>query len=520
MDTDLSNCESEPIRFPGSVQPHGALLVLDDKSQMVEAASESCDAILGLSPKKILGQHIRNVLDPNVTANLTILQNGDLSALVLTSFNGRDLSVRARSNANGQILIDIEPVGDATLSSQLPYRCRQAITCLRGHTDVETITHEAARLVRDITGFDRVMIYRFDEMWNGQIIAEACASAFKPYLGLHFPAYDLPKQAREMFKSTSGIHHLTDVCYIPSPLLARGDRQLIDLGQSRLRSVSPMHIEYLKNMGVRASMVGSLVVEGALWGLVNCHHKSGPKYFGVQERDALGWLCEDIASLLEARLIRQKQQIQAELARRRRRLAVKIREVGFQSLMLLEEGKDLLSVVNADGFALLVGDVILTIGSVPTKNQIGEIQRQRKELAGNCLLFHTNELQRDLQVKQVDNAVAGALFVSIPCQPEVTMIWFRVERSQTVTWGGNPLQAHQIDEYGRISPRKSFEKFMTLISGKSLPWTAWELDSTAELGSLIDIENATACLYSPPPWRGRGWGSGGGEALSHVFAKV
>ena len=486
MDTDLLSCESEPIRFPGSVQPHGALLVLDAKSRVIEAASESCYAILGLSPEKILGQHISNVLDPNVTANLTIQQ--DLSPLVLVTLNGRELSVRAHGNANGQVLIDIEPVGDATLSSHLLYRCRQAITCLRGHTDVLSITHEAARLVREITGFDRVMIYRFDEEWNGQIIAEACASAFKPYLGLHFPAYDLPKLAREMFKSTSGIHHLTDVCYIPSPLVARGDKQLIDLGQSRLRSVSPLHIEYLKNMGVRATMVGSLVVEGALWGLVSCQHKSGPKYFGVRERDALGWLCEDIASLLEGRLIRQKQVIQAELASRRRRLVDKIREVGFQSLMLLEEGKDLLGVVNADGFALWVDGVVLAIGRVPSTDQIGEIQRRREELAGNRLLFHTNELQRDLQVDQVDNTVAGALFVSIPCQPEVTMIWFRVERSQTVTWAGNPQQAHMVDEYGRISPRKSFEKFMTLISGKSLPWTVDELDSTAELGSLIEIE--------------------------------
>ena len=229
INTDISNCESEPIRFPGAVQPHGALLVLDAKSRVVEAASESCDALLGLKPEKMLGQHIGHVLGESVAAELLTLQNGDVSPLVSMSLNGRELTVREHSNANGQVLIDIEPVGDATLASHLPYRCRQAITSLRGHDDVLSVTQEAARLVQNITGFDRVMVYRFDEMWNGQVIAESCIRTIEPYLGLHFPASDIPKQARELFKS-SGIRLIADVCYTPSSLIARGDNQLIDLG--------------------------------------------------------------------------------------------------------------------------------------------------------------------------------------------------------------------------------------------------------------------------------------------------
>jgi signal transduction histidine kinase/GAF domain-containing protein len=484
---DISNCESEPIRFPGAIQPHGALLVLDAKSRVVEAASESCDTLLGRPAEKMLGQHIFHVLDPNVVAQLLALQNGDVSPLVLMSLKGRELSVRSHSNANGQVLVDIEPVSEDRLSSHFLYLCRQGITSLRHHTNVESITQEAARLVQNITGFDRVMIYRFDEAWNGQVIAESCTNALEPYLGLHFPASDIPQQARELFKS-SRVRLISDVNYTPSSLMARGDHQLIDLGISSLRSVSPVHIAYLKNMGVCATMVGSLVVEGALWGLVSCQHKSGIKYLGVQERDALGWLCEDIASLIEGRLIRQKQVIQAELALRRRRLVDKIREVDFQALMQLDEGKDLQGVVNADGFAVQFDDVIGVVGHAPSTGQIGDMLRRRRELAGDSALFFTHALCHDLDMEHVDGGVAGALFVCLPGKPAVTMIWFRKERAQTVTWGGDPHQPHTTDEDGRMLPRKSFEQFLTIVSGKSLPWSAEELDSAAELGSLIEIE--------------------------------
>ena len=455
---------------------------------MVVAASASCEAILGWPPEQLLGQNIRQYLDAGAAVDLLTRQHGAVSPLVWVSLNDRKLSARAHTNTNGHVLIDIEPVGDAALASRLLYRCRDGMASLRAHTQMGLITHEAAGLVRDVTGFDRVMIYRFDENWNGQVIAEACSDNVLPYLGLHFPASDIPKQARELFKS-SRIRLIADVGYTPSSLLARGDAQQIDLGLSSLRSVSPVHLEYLKNMGVDATMLGSLVVDGSLWGLVSCQHKSGPKYVGVQERDALGWLCEDIASLLEGRLIRQKQERQVELAMRRRQLVDKIRSMDIQSLMQLDEGKDLLGVVDADGFALQAGDVTWVVGCVPTPDQIRQIQSRRSERFGDCVQFSTNELQHEFEVGQLDGGVAGALFVSLASQPKVTLIWFRNEQSQTVKWGGNPEQPHWADDQGRMSPRKSFAQFLTVISGKSLPWTADELDSAAELGSLIEIES-------------------------------
>jgi len=485
--SDILSCDSEPIRFPGAVQPHGALLVLDAQSLTVEAASESCQTILGVSPERMLGQPADHFLAASVLGDLLTPADDKLWPLVPLELNGRSWTARSHRNTNGQWLIDIEPPGDGSVPDKLHYQCRQAIAHLRTFSDITPIINAAADLVRDLTGFDRVMIYQFDKDWNGEVIAEACIDNIEPYLGLHFPASDIPSQARELFKS-SRIRQISDALYEPSALITRGDGRSIDLGGSSLRSVSPIHIEYLKNMGVGGTLVGSLVVEGALWGLLSCQHKSGPRYFSAPERDTLGWLCEDLASLIQGRLIRQRRELELDLVMRRRRLVEMIRQIDFRILMRQGRSSELLSVVNADGFALQIDDDIQVIGYTPSTQQIKQLQQRRRERVGDPALFSTNSIQQDLDVEYVDGGVAGALFVSVPGKPEVGMIWFRLEQIHTVRWSGNPDQAHVADATGRLSPRQSFALYLTTVSGTSLPWIPEELASASELGSLIEIE--------------------------------
>lgn len=484
---DIFNCEDEPIRFPGAVQPHGALLVLDAQSGRVEAASESCQSILGTSPAAMLGQPVTEFLAaPAVQALLT--DPGDaLWPLVPLPINGQAWTARSHRNTSGQWLIDMEPPRDGSVPEQMHYQCRQAIAHLRTLSDLTQIIHTAANLVRDITGFDRVMVYQFDKDWNGEVIAEACVDTIEPYLGLHFPASDIPAQARELFKS-SRIRQISDAAYQPSALIARGDGRAIDLGRSSLRSVSPIHIEYLENMGVSSTLVGSLVVEGALWGLLSCQHKHGPMYFSAPERDTLGWFCEDLASLIQGRLIRQRRELELDLVMRRRRLVELIRQIDFRILMRQGRTSELLAVVNADGFALQIDDDIQVVGRTPSTQQIQQLQQRRREQPGNPALYSTHAIQKDLGLAQVDGGVAGALFVSVPGKPEIGMIWFRLEQIHTVRWSGNPEKAHVADASGRLSPRQSFALYLTTVSGTSLPWIAEELASASELGSLIEIE--------------------------------
>jgi PAS domain S-box-containing protein len=485
---DISNCETEPIRFPGAVQPHGALLVLSACSGIIEAASDSCATLLGLSAESLLRQPLSNLVGYAVQSELLLGPLKGLQPLVPISLNGKALCSRSSSNESGQILVDIEAIApDAEQVAGRIAKCRQDIATLRRLRDIGLIAQAAADLFRNVTEFDRVMIYRFDEDWNGAVVAESRIDGIDPYLGLNFPASDIPGQARTLFQS-SKVRQIPDVRYVPSALICLGDGKAIDLGLSSLRSVSPIHIEYLENMEVRSTLVGSLVVEGRLWGLLSCQHKSAAKYFGTAEREALGWVCEDIAALLETTTIRQRWEREHSLSVRRRKLVDAIREFDFKTLMQLGGSTDLLEVVAADGFALVVEDSIQTTGITPGADRIRELQRRRHERAASPTLFSSHALSHDLELADAGDGVAGALFVSLRGKPETTMIWFRNERSYSVRWGGDPDHPHFADESGRMSPRKSFAQFLQDIRGRSLAWSPEELESAKELGSLIEIE--------------------------------
>jgi PAS domain S-box-containing protein len=477
---DTKNCETEPIRFPGSVQPHGVLLVL--QAGIIEAASASAETHLGLDAKSLLGQPLHKIFGTALESTMQAVQfDGQLIPFTL---NAKNFIARPVHRDNGQILLDIEP-GYAAM--QIQYQCRRDIAALRSLTDVAGISHLAANLLRDMTGFDRVMIYRFDAAWNGEVIAEACAAHVEPYLGLNFPASDIPKQARDLFQS-SKIRLIPDVRFTPSALLARCDLAPIDLGGSDLRSVSHLHIKYLNNMEVRATLVGSLLVEGRLWGLVSCQHKNDAKYFCPEQRDALGWFFADISAHIEATLIRQTLERENQLALLRRNLVNTARDIDIRVLMHQGMNSELLAVVGADGFALLVEDTIQCTGKTPDPASIRELQKNRQKLDGNPDLYASNALSRDLGLKDDGNGVAGALFISASRQPNISMIWFRTERQHTVRWGGDPEQAHVTDKSGRLSPRKSFAEFIMNVRGESLDWSAEELDSASEFGSLIGVE--------------------------------
>jgi light-regulated signal transduction histidine kinase (bacteriophytochrome) len=241
---DLTNCETEPIRYSGSVQPHGALLVVEQASGRIEAASESCATILGLPAKQLLGQSLGSQLGPDVEKSL-LAEPGVTQPLIPLTLNGRKFSAHSLRNETSQTLIEIESgEQDASAVDGLTHMHRTGLDAMRQLSGVAKITQAAAELVRAMTGFDQVMIYRFDKAWNGEIIAEAVAEGVTPYLGLNFPASDIPKQARELFQLCK-VRSIPDVLYTPSDLLARTDCHTIDLGRSGLRSVSPIHIEYL-----------------------------------------------------------------------------------------------------------------------------------------------------------------------------------------------------------------------------------------------------------------------------------
>ncbi len=484
---DTTDCENEPIRFPGAVLPHGALLVLSPGERTIEAVSESCADVLGVFPDRLLGHPLDEILDATHVDDLLATATSGVRRLCAMSIEGRALTARAHRNGSGQTLVDIEPEGEARDShADILYALRRGIDRLRNLDDVLTIAQTAAELIRDVAGYDRVMMYRFDAAWNGEVLAEARAPQLKPYLGLNFPASDIPKQARDLFQNM-GVRIIVDVHCAPSPLIGSGEPRSIDLGASSLCNVSPIHIQYLTNMGVEATLVGSLVVDGRLWGLVSCHHESGPKYLGPAVRDMLRWACEDIAALLGATQTRRLREREQQLSALRQSLVERIRSTDFESLIRDGGSAALTGVVGTDGFALLVRDEVHACGVTPARDQIRRLQRLREERAPDRTFFASSALARDLG-EDGGGGIAGALFVSVPRFPEVAMVWFRRERRHTVRWGGDPDQPHLTGSDGQLTPRTSFDLFLQDIAGTSLDWTPEEQASARELGSLIEIE--------------------------------
>jgi light-regulated signal transduction histidine kinase (bacteriophytochrome) len=488
MDASRSHCDTDSVRLVSAILPHGALLVLDGESGHIEAASESCKMLLGLNPAEILGRPIAAVLPSLTLARLCSGLGPDLQPLIPLSRAGHELRVRAHRNAADQLLVDIEPAGEDFASVHgTVYERRRTFAAVRRLQEIPRIAHAACELVRDLTGFDRVLVYRFDADWNGEVIGEDCDAEIEPYLGLWYPASDIPLPAREL-ALTAHPRQIPDARYSPSALMARGSARSIDLGASSLRSVAASHVTYLHHMGVRATLVGSLLVDGGLWGLVMCHHRRSPKYLGPAVRDAVEWLCQDLAALIQVTQTEQRRARALNLSLRRRNLADRLRVVDFKALMRQPDGISLLEVVAADGFALLEEESLNTLGSTPSLTRIRELALRRRERDGAETLYATSSLTREMALEDAADGVAGALFVSLHDRPDCTLIWFRDERRLPVYWGGDIESARQIDEHGRMVPRASFARFLQEIRGRSVPWSVEELDSAAELGSLIEIE--------------------------------
>ncbi|MCF8167310.1 MAG: GAF domain-containing protein, partial [Rhodoferax sp.] len=485
---DTSFCEAEPIRFPGAVQPHGALLVLDAVSGIIEAASESCQHVIARDAAELLGRHLACVLGPAAKKLLSATASDAPQPLLPLTLGGQPVTARRLPTANGQCLIDIEPGrADFSVSDQFLYQMRAGLEGLRRLEASAEVCNAAATLIAQLTGLDQVMIYRFDTQWNGEIIAEAIVPGVESYLGLHFPASDIPKQARELFK-VCRVRLITDVDYVPSTLLARADARAIDLGLSSLRSVSPLHIQYLKNMGVRATLVCALVVRDQLWGLVSCQQKKDSWYCSPVERDALGWLCQDLSALLETRLQSELSAHTQALTLRRRTLIDAVRLLEFGELMRPHNNADLLAVVGSDGFALMVDTAIQATGVTPDPDRIRALNQSRLMRYPNANPYASHALANDLGIDPGDAGVAGAVFITVGRQPVTTMIWFRRERRQTLAWGGDPTQAHLADAGGRLTPRTSFAQYLQEITGKSEEWLPEELQSAGELIALVEIE--------------------------------
>lgn len=488
---DLTTCDREPIHIPGSIQPHGILFGLAGDLRILSVSANVAQH-LGHDPRGILGGPLSRLLDtPSCRAVAAAVGAGagGPGQLVHLSALGAAAPLRALVHTTPDgILLEVElappPAGQSWANpsaAELLQRFDGATRRLQAATDVATICTDLAEEVRRLTGYDRVKVYRFAADWNGEVIAESNRGNMPSYLGLHFPATDIPVQARALFARYPE-RQIPDVGYTPVPLVGIGSAPL-DLSQAMLRSVSPVHVEYLQNMGVGASMSLSIMRQGALWGVVACHNAT-PHYLPPESRQA---------SLLLAQLAAWQLAVTEDADIARRSVGVKaVERILLQASTsghdyreaLFGHGGELLDLLRASGFALCHGSSVTTLGETPPDEALHDLLGW---LAGKGAdLFETDHLAGHYpQAAQLGGA-AGLLAVSLGGASKNLMVWFRPELARDVTWGGNPAKpAEPGAAQVRLSPRKSFAAWTERVYGHSRPWEAYEVAAANSLRDMI-----------------------------------
>lgn len=494
---DLTNCDREPIHIPGAIQPHGVLLALDENSDVV-MGSVNCDRMLGRPVADLLGHSARSVVGAVAAAAIAEALAGDDLGTPLRvdlpagagDLAGAEVDLVVH-RSGGRAVVEMVPVSGPQPSQAVSYRsARSAMTRLTGTSTTAELCQQLAAEIRQLTGFDRVMVYRFDEEWNGEVIAEERRDDLNPFLGLHYPATDIPAQARRLY-TVNWTRMISDIQYTPvslEPVLDPATGAPLDLSHSVLRSVSPIHVEYLSNMGVGASMSVSMVKDDLLWGLVACHHYSGPLRVSYDAQSAAEFLGRTASQLIDDRERRDSHtdELHASVVLSRITAALAADPRPVYDAVLADPR--LLDLVDATGVALYVDGRLLTHGQTPDADTLHRIAARLGAGDGRATASHYLA-GLDPDFADVADVAAGALHIGNG--PERWMMWLRPEVLKTVEWGGDPTNkalAAAEDPSVRLSPRKSFEKWAQVVSGRTTAWHRWQVDVVETLRQHLSSE--------------------------------
>ena len=468
---NLTICDQEPITFLEQIQGFGFLLAMSNDWSIVRASANLAE-VLGLEPAKAFGKRLDRILGAEAVgalrksmASLTALGNQRIFGVELLPGRGLfDLNLHL---AGDLMVMEGEPANGDPAETVAMVRAMMAR--LARATTVQDFHQDAARQLRALVGFDRVMIYRFRADGAGEVIAESTDSGVDSFLGLHYPASDIPRQARALYLRNP-FRIIADVGAVPVDLLpALGPTVApLDLSLAIMRSISPVHIEYLRNMGVGASLSLSIVVDGQLWGLIACHH-IGPRLPGFPARTAAELFAAMYSMGLESRLHLSD----ALEEQRARELADRLMTAIAGNDALLMDAHWLADMTNgmiaSDGIAIVRADQVASTGATPGRDETLALAR-RLDSASPSRVFDTDHLA-GLHASASGRA-AGMLSIPISRTPRDYILLFRREQLQTIRWGGDPTKALEATPDGlRLSPRKSFAAFGETVRGHSLAFS-------------------------------------------------
>ncbi|MBL8305438.1 MAG: GAF domain-containing protein [Rubrivivax sp.] len=502
---DLSNCERELIHLAGSVQPHGALLLVQEGTLTVLQASSNCAALLGVAAETLLERPLTALggdLAQQVVALAGTLAEEPASLLgtvaPVAGAATRRVEGALHRAPEGGLVLELEvfdpapglPTAPHLAGAALHARLAEAAQRFTAAPSVGALTDAIASEVRDLTGYDRVMVYRFDTDGHGKIVSEARDPRLESLLGHHYPASDIPQRARELYLRNR-VRLLVDVDYEPQalmPPLRPDNGRPLDMSMCQLRSMSPLHLQYLRNMGVTGTLVASLVREGRLWGLIAAHHYS-PRHLRVSMRAAVDLLAEVASTRIASIEHYAHTQVALMVQRLEQRLVEATATEGDWRLALFRNPQTLLQPLEATGAALFQGSEIFTTGEVPSTPELRALCRWVDTQAGGESPFSCSSVGKvHPPLASLTPTASGVIAVKLSNAQADYLMWFRKEQLLTVTWAGDPHKPMEGDDPLQLSPRRSFAAWSEIVRGTAMPWTKRESIMARAIGAaLVDI---------------------------------
>lgn len=491
----LTLCDREAIHAPGAVQPHGALLALDRASFRIVHAGGDTLALLGARPQALLGTDARALLSGEHAQKLAGLANDfSLRSRAVHPFSlageaGRSVDSDVIVYRSGDLLVlELDPRREAAPDNPLPV----LHTMLRGVHQADSMPRCCQAIVdevRRVIGFDRVMLYRFLNDGSGEVIAESVETGAESFLGLRYPESDIPKQARELYR-LNWLRAIPDARYSPAPILSisdAGSARSLDLSNSTIRSVSPVHRQYLANMGVVASLSMSIVMQGRLWGLIACHHRA-PRYVPYTLREACELFAEMVSSQLEGRAAAESFKTEQRSRQVHEELVNRLSRESELAAGLIRFRPNLLDLVPAGGVGLWMDGQFSNIGATPQPSEIKALVEWLNATVKDGV-FHTDHLPLIYPpAERFVGVASGLLALSVSRNPRDYVLWFRPELVQTVNWAGMPDKSADGSDPQILTPRNSFAMWQEQVRLHASPWLGAEIEAAHRLRlALLEV---------------------------------
>ena len=492
---DLTNCDREPIHIPGAIQPHGILLVVSRSEWKITQISDNTQKFLDIDPEQLLGQPLNSLVPTDKIDAIAACLAGDFEQinplkLSLETQNGeKKFNGIVHALDENDIILELEPNKSENDLNFIQFSqiSKRILLQIQRASNLNELCQIIVQQIRKLTGFDRVMIYQFDETGAGNVIAEDRIEELESFLGLHYPDSDIPRQAKYLY-TLNFLRLIPRIDYQPVPILALESEvnEPLDMSLSVLRSVSPLHLEYLQNMGVGASLSISLLKQGKLWGLIACHHQS-PYFIPYQTRNICEFLGQVMSLELASKEANEDLDYKIFLKSVQSQLINSLGKAENITDALIKDRQKLLELVGATGAVIYTEENLIRVGQAPPEAVLPDL-----------IAWLENRFEQDLFVthslpKIYPDAIAfkevasGLLALSITKVQKNYVLWFRAEVLQEVNWAGKPDKPKILEEDGTetLTPRKSFKLWQEMLQQQSQPWKPWEIEGAIELRSAI-----------------------------------